>query len=254
MSPVLSLPFLCWKQQLPLIYITEKIKGTPNARNRALKNCSTKYLGFIDDDCVVDSNWFDQAIKHIKTHPINYLIGKSLLLNSNNWCAQAQFNNHQNWFNQELKKRQFSPHLFDTKNIIINMDIVRKYNLKFDAIFGNFNFSGFEDIDMGFQFAKHNLFGSYNPNLIVHHQEPEEFIKSVKKSYYRGRLKRNFNQKWQIKETCNSPSISRHLFQTLKKILTAKDKTFHNIIVVLISEINQQSFAQGYLYHPKLPQ
>lgn len=226
-----------YQNKLPLTYLNEKKKGTPYARNCALTNCHTSYLAFIDDDCVVNKNWYSRASLYIKTHKFNYITGQSQLLNKSNLCAQGQFYNQQTWFKDELQKTPFSPFLFDTKNIVINMDVIHKYKLKFNAIYSNFNFSGFEDTDMGFQFAKHGLYGTYNSNLIIYHQEPSQFLNSIKKAYYRGCLKKNFDQKWHI-QTIPTPFVYH-----LKKLIASKS------LVTLIAEIYQLSFSFGYLHH-----
>lgn len=235
--------FKKYQKRLPLQYYYESQKGTPHARNAAINLVKTKYVGFIDDDCILHKNWFQQAFSCIQDSNLTFIIGLSFLQNKNNIFAQSQFNYYQQWFNSQVSKKPLSPELFDTKNIIINCDLFKENKFKFDKIFGNSSISGFEDIDMGYQFAHKKFYGRYEPKMIVYHQEINTFLKMIKKSYERGRLKFLLNQKWHISEK-QSSNLYKKISYTIKKII----KNPLKITSTTLIEIIDYSFKLGYNY------
>ena len=118
-----------YQKKLPLSYYFESKKGAPNVRNTAISLVKTKYIAFIDDDCILDKNWCQEILSEINTNNVIFTIGTSLLQNKNNVFAQTQFNYYQQWFNSQAKTNPFSPELFDTKNIIINCQLFKKNKL-----------------------------------------------------------------------------------------------------------------------------
>lgn len=50
---------------IPIRYYHEARQGLSAARNRAAKEASGDYLGFLDDECVVPANWLEIAIDDI---------------------------------------------------------------------------------------------------------------------------------------------------------------------------------------------
>ncbi|MFA7245500.1 MAG: glycosyltransferase [Candidatus Magasanikbacteria bacterium] len=51
---------------LSLKYVFENKQGLSYARNRAIKNCQTEYISFIDDDSIAENNWLEIAYDLIK--------------------------------------------------------------------------------------------------------------------------------------------------------------------------------------------
>jgi glucosyl-dolichyl phosphate glucuronosyltransferase len=49
-----------------LTYIFEQNQGLSHARNRALKECTTPYIGYLDDDGKATENYIHQALKNIE--------------------------------------------------------------------------------------------------------------------------------------------------------------------------------------------
>lgn len=235
-----------YQKKIPLTYFVETKKGAPSARNAAIKQTQTKYIGFIDDDCVLDKNWFKQVILLIKKNNIIFTIGKSKLQNTNNIFAQCQFKYYKKWFISQVNKKILLPELFDTKNIIINCDLLKKNKFKFDGIFGNSSISGFEDIDMGYQFAQHDLYGTYNQKMIVYHKELSTFFGMINKSFQRGHLKYLLNIKWNI-----SKNLSHNHFSKLLNIFKKIIKNPKKIISIILIELIDYSFKLGYNYQKK---
>lgn len=154
----------------------------PESRNLALKKCQTKYLAFVDDDCILQKDWVKNAHHYISTHPkLTFVVGKTILLNDHNLIAKTQFIAYQKWFDLY--------HSLDTKNVIINLQKIKK--LHFDT-----SFKIFEDVDFDQQLKSHKFIGAYNPKMIVKHPEVSNLIKAIKKNYYRGQFKAKITNKW----------------------------------------------------------
>ena len=167
-----------------LIIIDSFLKNTsiPESRNLALKQCQTKYIAFVDDDCILEKNWVINAYNSIVNNQnLAYVVGKSNLLNNNNLIAKTIYRNYLNWFNQT--------HTLDTKNVIFNFNKIKKLHF-------NTQFKIFEDIDFDQQLKFNHLVGSYNPHMTLLHPEVSNLITALKKNYYRGQFKSIITKKW----------------------------------------------------------
>lgn len=183
-----------YKNKISIQYLNEPIKGISNARNLAIKNCQTKFLAFVDDDCILSPKWTEIAKKIIKSNPKSVFFQghSSASKNLNNPLIFFQNKNYQSWIKSNIKKNNYyNPEGIDTKNIILNIDKIKKLKIKFDQ-----NFPIFEDIDFGLQIKKNFLKGKFVPEMSVFHEEINSFKKIIKKNYFRGKIKYYLNQKW----------------------------------------------------------
>ncbi len=55
-----------FRKNLNLVYMVEPKPGVAQARNRVLVTCKTFYLGFVDDDCVLDKKWVETGLNTMK--------------------------------------------------------------------------------------------------------------------------------------------------------------------------------------------
>jgi len=174
---------ICQKyKNLRITYQFIKQASIPIARNLAIKKCQTKYLAFIDDDCILHDNWTISAYEFIKKHPkLTYVVGKTKLLNTKSYLAKCQFENYQKWFHISFP--------LDTKNVIFNHQKIK--NLRFDP-----KFKIFEDVDFNQQLKEQQLVGAHNPLMVISHPEISNFFSSLKKSYTRGQFKAKITKKW----------------------------------------------------------
>ena len=172
---------------LPIKYFSYKYSTIPQARNQIIKICKTDYLGFVDDDCLLDKNWVKEALFFIKNnHKFGYISGQNKLFNINNLFAQAQHYRQQYWFKYRYKQKikQLDKFSLDSKNVILNLKLMRSKKIKFDnQIFIN-PIGDHADTDIGLQFHKHSLLGFYNSKMIVYHEDVNKFKKSIKRIKY----------------------------------------------------------------------
>jgi len=186
---------------LPIKYFSYKYSTIPQARNQIIKICKTDYLGFVDDDCLLDKNWVKEALFFIKNnHKFGYISGQNKLFNINNLFAQAQHYRQQYWFKYRYKQKikQLDKFSLDSKNVILNLKLMRSKKIKFDnQIFIN-PIGDHADTDIGLQFHKHSLLGFYNSKMIVYHEDVNKFKKFIKKAYCRGRTGFLIYRKWKL--------------------------------------------------------
>ncbi|RLI47830.1 hypothetical protein DRO61_07355 [Candidatus Bathyarchaeota archaeon] len=171
-----------FEKDLPVVWVHKKKVGIPYARNCALEKCRTKYLAFVDDDCVLNKNWVAVAHLSISTNSkIAFVVGKTSLLNNHNRVALAQFKSYQTWFKRHR--------LLDTKNVIFNLHKIKGF--WFDT-----SFKVFEDVDFDRQLKSRDLTGTYNPEMKLSHPEVTSLLKALKKNYVRGQYKSRITSKW----------------------------------------------------------
>lgn len=165
-----------------ILLIKNKQPSIPQKRNMALKKCQTKFLAFIDDDCILDKNWTISAYQAItRNNELAFVVGKTNLLNKYSLIARSQYNNYLQWFNKT--------HTLDTKNVIFNINKIK--NFKFDV-----QFKIFEDVDFDLQLKSRQLKGTFGPKMQVSHPEVDNFFLAIKKNFVRGQYKSIITSKW----------------------------------------------------------
>lgn len=199
-----------WQSKLPVRYFLEKKEGAPNARNKALAVCSTKYLGFVDDDCVLDPSWLKEASRSISKFPDSvFFQGRSVLANFNDLVATAEDFHIQFWRERRIRQSgkydtlsEIDPLLIDTKNIVINVKKIREKSIFFDPMFHTMTIDA-ADTDFGFQLQKSGCKGVLLKKLLVSHVEESNLLRVLQKTFARGHFSLLFEKKWGIspKET-----------------------------------------------------
>lgn len=253
---------LAFGKVLNLSYTFEPKPGVAYARNKALKACKTPLLGFVDDDCVLDKNWVKVGINSMTGTKTAYILGKSLLFNRRNLIALAQYYHQNFWFNQKLKenKGKPTPFNFDTKNVVLNLKDLKNQNLRFDP---NFTVDGIDssDTDFGFRLENSRLEGTYEPKMVVRHEEIENPLHFLRKGYKRGKLAFMLANKWNLKgEFVDLQLIkwtrfikSARLWRNEFHKYTGKYKTgwLAKVISFLLIKVYERAYLKGYLDQAK---
>lgn len=252
-----------FSNRLPLIYIKESRQGVAYARNAALRQVTTSLLGFIDDDCVLDRNWVTQGLQSVSLPRVSYVVGRSLLFNQKSVLAQAKHIHQTYWFFQKLRAHNVipTPFNFDTKNMLLRVADFKKARVRFDPSFtiGAIDSS---DTDMGFQVAAAGLVGVYNKNLIVAHEEVEQFAPFFSKAFARGRMAYRLATKWQ---TRNEFVDEQHRsWMTYAKSVRFWRQEFHQymdkaplslpkkIVAFFLIKLYERAYLAGYFHEKKL--
>lgn len=226
-----------YAKSLTIKYLIEPSPGASNARNRALFECNTHYLGFVDDDCILDNNWVKNAIKAISKSKKAYIVGQSVPLNKDNMYSTAQYYVYRRWFVKQINPltNEISPQALDTKNVILNHETINKYHIVFDTRYSGYKSSGFEDSDFGMQLNQHKLRGIYESKMLIYHEETDTLTSTIKKAYQKGKLKYLYEQKWNASSNHFLPQFKLIIFNVAKLI---KSLLTHNHESALIESID----------------
>lgn len=241
-------------QQLSIAY--QCISGSvPKCRNFATQKCKSKFLGFADDDCILDKNWVEQGIYKIRQDSCDFIVGQTLLFNPKNIFALAQHARDEYW------KRQNSP-MFDTKNVILKLQTIKKYELKFDELCQKESYDS-ADFDFDFLVKKYSLKGYFCKKMIAHHQETSQFKRFSKRAYYRGFLAKYLDKKWQLNDQLIDLSTSNFIIWLLKLIKNFSldyqryskqmnvSGVFNKVLGVLAIKIFEFYYVLGYVANKK---
>jgi len=229
----------------------------PECRNLALSKSKTRYLGFVDDDCILKENWLVSGLNSIALQQQAFVVGHTLLLNPKNILALAQHARDSYW-----KKHNFylgnNQGVFDTKNIILDLKKIRKFNLKFDQKC-HFDVYDSADFDFGFQLKKAKLLGSYCFKMQLFHEETSTYQRFINRAYARGKIASHISDKWNLGDgLINSKDaffglwllrLIKHFYMDFQRyydfIPAPMVKKFLAIIFIKITE---RHYALGYLH------
>ena len=237
-----------YKSRLLITYLVEPVKGISRSRNLAIKRNRSRFLAFIDDDCLLDQNWSVYAQQFIiSNRHFSFLQGKSIPVNRSSPIIYAQDQIYQRWIKSHLNRNNLlNPVALDTKNVIFDLKNIGPEIFKFDT-----NFPIFEDTDLGLTLFQNKLQGTYDPLLLVRHYEPENIIKVLRKNFFRGQIKHILNFKWHNYDHFQPPpfNLLYHLRQIKKIILQPQPIT--NFISYIYQTIIDEAFCRGFLVAQK---
>lgn len=251
--------FKDYRKRLPLRYYLEKKSGVPYARNRALVLSDTRYLGYVDDDCILNEKWVEFALGALKRNRgIAYVCGKTKPNKSKNILAIAQHTRDSYWYLKKLKRNnQTLAEHFDTKNVVIDRNLVLTKKMKFDyrCSIGPFDSA---DFDFGLQLDHKSLRGIYFDKMRLTHEETLTLQRYVRRAFFRGKIAGYINKKWKLNnETVDlsEGNILIWLLKTLKKFpadfirytCNLKLPVLYKILVVLAIRIYEGAYLRGYI-------
>ena len=229
--------------------------SVPKCRNFAIKKTKGKYLGFTDDDCILDKHWVENGIDTIDKNNPDFILGKTLLLNPNNIFALAQHNRDDYWKNQNSQ-------IFDTKNAILNLASIRKRKLQFDEACQKEAYDS-ADFDFDFTLKKNGLNGVYCKNMIVRHQETSNLQRFLRRAYFRGYLAKYLDKKWQLQNQLVDLSTHNSIIWLLKLIKNYRldysrytksmsgVSILTKILAILVIKIFELYYVLGYVANQK---
>jgi glycosyltransferase involved in cell wall biosynthesis len=245
-----------FKSRLPIKYVIEPHLGIPFARNKVLAEAKGRYLGFVDDDCVLANDWVRQGLRAIIANKSAYIIGKTKLANPEKIIAKAQFYHYKQWLRTKIDPitKQLDRLSLDTKNVIFNLMILRKHKLKFDEQFNLSKIGGGEDVDIGMQLYQLGYKGCYAEKMVLKHQELDRLLPYIIKAFKRGRSSYLLVNKWRLSNELvdlNQVSLVRWLmhfwerpYDNQKIKLTSN---WSKVLVHVLSKIYDRAWLEGYL-------
>jgi glycosyltransferase involved in cell wall biosynthesis len=194
-------------------YISVEKTGYTYARNAVLSNVKTRWIAFVDDDCIVFPDWARKVniVANFVENRVVALNGKVVPINSTNVFSNLSIFLTEIW-KKGLVKNATSFYALDTKNCLLDVDFLFKNNLAFNQKrLQLFNGAG-EDVDLGYQIYKKGGTIASTSYFCVKHKEPINVFE-----YYRQVLKRsvsstyfllNHDSKKIIKKKGQKPALS----------------------------------------------
>lgn len=252
-----------FKEKLNLEYYLEYASGVPHARNTALKKTKSRFLGFVDDDCILDEKWVEFATNTLKrVKGITYVCGKTNLYNNNNTLALAQHTRDSYWYLKKLKNKNVTTQEhFDTKNVVFDREQILAKGIKFDenCSFGQFDSA---DFDFGIQLARNSLKGLYISSMKLMHEETNNLQRFILRGYFRGKIARYINEKWNFANKLvdmSERNVLIWLLKTIKKFplyLNRYTKNlnisiFRKILLVCLIRSYEGAYLAGYISYKK---
>lgn len=236
----------------PIRVIFESNPGRSYARNKALDMCKTRWLAFIDDDCVVSQNWSKAILSTLQKDLPNVVIGKCISYQTS--IVPLVENFFERWWKEKnlYRNKVLNYEIFDTKNIIFDRLFLKRNRLSFAPGFGKV--IG-EDYDLGVRLQATQAKASYQPNAIAYHKYSDTLSDLFKTNYrkmYSTVVINHFHQKLlMFRSPENHPS-----FWTFFKNISAEHKisSLKAILVLLALKafifFNQCLFTILQLYLP----
>lgn len=193
-------------------YLVNRKKDIVAGRNLALKKCQTNWLAFIDDDCVADSNWlkafYQQIIKDNSSDEGNvdqlknvaYLGSVETKYPKNIFSLTTHFFNDF-WRKKSIKKnkqRILDLEILDTKNIVYNLNFLKKKKIFFSADFFISSQYRSEDSDLGMQIEKQGGKAAFVPSALVKHRDPINWKTYFQKLIVNTSAHAQYEVKWQV--------------------------------------------------------
>jgi glycosyltransferase involved in cell wall biosynthesis len=245
-----------FKDKLNVSYI-QHLENVPSCRNIALKKTKTKYLGFIDDDCVLTRNWAKIGLNSLRKNQTVYVLGFTCLLNPGNAIALASHARDLFWKEYNFKQNSENlKDLFDTKNVILDMEYIKKNNFCFDEKC-QLKFYDSADYDFGLQLIKSKAKGSLNLKMKLFHQETVSLSRFTQRAFARGFLAFYLHQKWNIVQPINNKDslfiwwllrFFKHFIYDFKKYSVFMDTYFFKkLLAIVYIKIFERYYTLGYV-------
>src|SRR5476651_2262214 len=118
-------------------YVLEREQGISAARNRAIDEAAGDYLAFLDDECIVNSDWLSTAIADIAQFRPNIMggpfYGAFLPGNRPKWF-KLEYGNASHFINVHYPKGFHSDFRACSGNIFVRRDVFE--SVRFDVAMG----------------------------------------------------------------------------------------------------------------------
>ncbi len=176
------------KKYPQIIYICEKQKNLPNARNIGIKNSQSSIILFLDDDIVMYKNCIESHINYHRDNKNPLVAGRTIQSGEIKWAeikeiSYLDFGNAETAANFDNKKLHDNLLFAVGCHFSIKKSIINKIGYFDNAFKGN---ALYEDIDFSFRVRKKGYNIVFNPNSIIeHHTESTGGCRdSQNKDYY----------------------------------------------------------------------
>jgi len=171
-----------YRNQLRLTLLRQTNSGPGVARNKGAEQASSRYLAFIDDDCIPAPTWLqilDGAVARASNALLGGRVVNGLPNNLNSEASQAIVDYLHQHMNGDPEHGRFFP----SNNIAVAADLYRQIG-GFDA---NFRRNASEDRDFCDRWLRHGLRLVAVPDAVVVHSREMSFLGFWKQHFQYGR-------------------------------------------------------------------
>ncbi len=215
------------RNAIKAIFLKENV-GVASARNIGIKNCTTDFIMFLDDDAWVENLDFEMIQKYFEINPkIGLIAPKILYPNGKTQESIRKFPNITALIWRGTGFYKLSPNVYwyksyvehDEKNIheidwsIGACQIIRRSIFNHVGLLDEKYFFGYEDADFCLRLKQLNSFSVYWPEAIIYHEYARTSAKGINISLFRHiySIMRFFLKKNKIiLSNCNYLSTSWH--------------------------------------------
>ncbi len=238
-------------------YVKYRGTGFPKIYNRGLKEASSDWIAFIDDDCVADVNWVKEIKNSIKKYPTHAAIM--------GWCGTYYSKNVYSlatlMFDNIWKQRSIIGNVvvdlevLDNKNVVYRKKFLQENSLEYDEGRIEFQNGASEDCDLGMQIQNANGKAVCNKKIMIWHSDPRNWRWFINKYIMSWKSYQSLNFKWNLedREKMKSKQISLitavsemgdslkiNFLSKLKLYIVAKQVMFLNRVLPILFRIKNE--------------
>lgn len=228
-----------------LITVRSVKANTSEARNLGLRKAKGDIVIFLDDDCVVTKNWFNNIVRFFNLNPqAKVVMGKNLHPAKENFISSIENQRVNNLVKKHLfKHRRQSASLFlDSKNFAVRRLFLINNQLWFDTRFKN----AYVDVDLGWQIWSLKVPIYYDPSIVVYHYGRSSlvrhFFRELKYGYNYQLLKKkwfNYAHRYLLSRLAIANFNQQHLFCSQSWVLDLVDNGLRNFGGLLAKVLNK---------------
>jgi len=225
------------RRSVKAYYIKKSDVGSSTARNEGIHFAHSKYLVFLDDDCIPNKHWISEIYKAIRKYRNQVLFGGNKIFKSQNiYSIVADIRN---------QSGLYAHYDLDTKNFLIPKKIITKHRLYFDTRFDAF--SACEDTDLGYRLKMLGYTIRYYPKIAVRHDVIMTLSSLIKRDFQKGRARLYLNRKYPQKNDLRLlkfSSLNFFIFHWNKNNLSYEKK----VEIILLLCISSIIYRFGVMY------
>jgi len=227
---------------------TEKRSLYPVIYNRGLKEAGSKWVAFIDDDCVADLNWVESIQRGIRDYPKSAaLVGNSKTYYDNDIYALTTWMLDKLWKTEGRVGRViYDFATLDNKNIVYNKNFLKEKSIKYDKNRKVYKGAA-EDADLGLQILAIGGAANYLSEMIIFHKDPRSWGDFWRKAIHSQKAFNTLYSKWGSKinhYSVKTLSFSQKFQQYLNPLPLPLIKKFTILLLLMLTGYITNNFIK----------